>query len=292
MLRGYRFLVLAIGGLTLAASQPQQPAENPEHRASEKLTQAAPSPTTQPALKPVDAVIYKPPCGDPKDHDHCDLEAQWKAANAARDAANWAKWQMALSAFGLAGLIYSLVLTRRAVKAATDASDDADKALCIAERNAAAAGDLARIAAETGEAQLRAWVLLETMNLDYRGDDVWDISLGMKNSGLSPAQGLLIKIGWQTSIIPGEQIEHEVTVWPETEAAGTLAPQGIARSEHIPITTQRLQTEWISIVCETIYTDSIVGKDRMTRFRIVARAITSGGQFAMRWTQIGKCVAT
>lgn len=47
---------------------------------------------------------FKPPCNQPTDHETCDLEAQWYAAQAAQESANWGWWQMILSGFGFVGL--------------------------------------------------------------------------------------------------------------------------------------------------------------------------------------------
>jgi hypothetical protein len=110
-------------------SQPQKAADNPEQRANTEVAQPPPAPSGLPAVEAVDTAKYKPPCRQPQDHDACDLEAQWKAADAARDAASRGWWQMVFSAFGLAGLLYSLVLTRRATNVAVAATKDADKAL-------------------------------------------------------------------------------------------------------------------------------------------------------------------
>ena len=69
------------------------------------------------------------PCTNEMENRNSDLCAQWKAADAARDAANWAWWQLVISAAGLLGLIVSLFFTRRALVAA----DNTNKAFIRAE---------------------------------------------------------------------------------------------------------------------------------------------------------------
>lgn len=135
---------------------------------------------------------YRPPCQEPQDHDRCDLEAQWNGVHAARDAADWGWWQMVFSAFGLAGLLYSLVLTRRATKLAIDATHDADKALEVASRNADAASRLAELSEQTARQQLRAYVSVEPCGVNEAANGIHRVPLLLHNSGETPAHKIMI----------------------------------------------------------------------------------------------------
>jgi hypothetical protein len=86
--------------------------------ASVASKQAQPSPATS----------YERPCLQGQDDRKSDLCAQWKAADKAGEGVRWAMWQTILSALGIAGLIYSLHLTRGALKAATTTASDSAKA--------------------------------------------------------------------------------------------------------------------------------------------------------------------
>ena len=122
-----------------------------------------------PFVKQLNTLVYQAPCHAPEDHIQCDLEAQWKAADSARDAANWSWYQMIISMFGLAGLLYSLELTRKATGVAIAATKDADKALGIAARNADAADEQVAHAKDTARRQLRAYVFVENVLLTEEG---------------------------------------------------------------------------------------------------------------------------
>lgn len=92
--------------------------EGKQEQAETGLTAAPPAIET---VEPVPSAEYNPPCPKGQDDRRSDLCAQWKAADSAADAAWWAKWQTFLSFAGIAGLLYSLHLTRTATRTAVDA---------------------------------------------------------------------------------------------------------------------------------------------------------------------------
>jgi hypothetical protein len=114
MLRGYRgVIVAAFGWLTLVgAGQPPESAQKPENAiAANKIDQAAE--TVASAIR--EAAI--PPekdggCNQGQDQRESDLCAQWKAADAARDAAQYGFWTLLISAAGTVLLIWTLWETR------------------------------------------------------------------------------------------------------------------------------------------------------------------------------------
>ncbi|HWQ85870.1 hypothetical protein [Brevundimonas sp.] len=131
-------------------------------------------------VEPVKPTEYERPCEPGQDRRGSDLCAQWKAADGATSGAEWAKWQTILSGFGLAGLIYSLHLTRKAVRAATEATDDAETALKIAAQNAAAATKMAEVTAEHGKLQNEAGFHFVHANMTVLFDEIL-IAFTLKN---------------------------------------------------------------------------------------------------------------
>jgi hypothetical protein len=130
---------------------------------------------TPPAgAKRVGAPRYKTPCQQSQGHDESDLCAQWRAANAAKQAAKWALFQFLLSIFGVIGLVITLWYNKRAIEIALEGGEDTERALVIAERNAEAATTAAEagkrsvaVAAETlehsrevSDLELRPWITI------------------------------------------------------------------------------------------------------------------------------------
>jgi hypothetical protein len=132
---------------------------------------------------------FKPPCNQPTDHETCDLEAQWYAAQAAQESANWGWWQMILSGFGFVGLLCSLVLTRQAVRSSEDATKDAEKALTLAARSAEAAVRQVEISMQDSERKLRPYVSAATAMYgahELMVGDSW-VQVLYTNRGQTPA---------------------------------------------------------------------------------------------------------
>lgn len=195
-------VVSALGCLLLGASNPLEPVRSPEGTVPTVTGHFAPKPGKTPNPKTADTLKYLPLCGQPQFHDACDLEAQWKAANAARDAADWSWYQMVFSALGLAGLLYSLVLTRRATNVAVEATRDADKALQIAERNAIAAAEQVIVAKETALLQLRPYVYFCGADLVRNNEGETGFRVSYKNYGQTPATSLSIRSDIQSGNMP------------------------------------------------------------------------------------------
>jgi hypothetical protein len=125
MLRGYRSIVLAVGLILSGASQsPDESAARKKHQPAkqEKARPASVEPTPSTPAKAVEPLEYYEPCSQAKSKRNSDLCAQWSAANAARDAANWAWWQLWLSAAGVLGLIITITQSRAALSRARDAN--------------------------------------------------------------------------------------------------------------------------------------------------------------------------
>lgn len=153
MLRGYRLIIVALGLILVAASplkngDRQEPPKNPSTQIEQSLADMAAS-----MREANEATDLEKPCKDGDDSRSSDLCAQWKAADAAKSAAD-AAW--------LFGFLGTLVGTFTLV-AATAAAFFAKKAADHTETGANAGLDAAN---ETREANQitrnsqRAWVVV------------------------------------------------------------------------------------------------------------------------------------
>ena len=142
MLRGYWIAIItAVGWLILigAAETPKQGAET-KHKEAVNSQARSLQTVTPPTVQPIEAIQgmeYQNPCRQGWDNRNSDLCAQWKAADAAADAAYWAKWQLWIGIAGVGGLLVSLHLTRLALNKAADANGVAEKSLAQSKENAA-----------------------------------------------------------------------------------------------------------------------------------------------------------
>jgi hypothetical protein len=192
MPRSYRHIFFAlVGWLSLANAQsPSTNAQQPKAEANQ--AQPAPAPTLPPVqpVEPVESGELYRPCEEGQDARNSDLCAQWKAADAARDAADWTYWGVLLGIVGTIGLFWTLYYTRAAVKAAQEATKDADDAIEIARTNARAATDLAATSREAMENDLRAWIGVSCEVSDCRYSDFGftaSVEVQLRNYGKSPA---------------------------------------------------------------------------------------------------------
>lgn len=173
MSRGYRNVLAALAGLVLigAAQAPEPTAQTQTNDAASSVSGQPPPPqTTTP--KQQASPSPDPGCERGKDNRQSDLCAQWKAADAAFDAAKGTWIQIWLGVAGIvlgaltmfaavAAAIYAkraAVATERTVGIAQDAAKDAVDAIAIAGRNADAAIRLADISERMRVSQFRPYV--------------------------------------------------------------------------------------------------------------------------------------
>jgi hypothetical protein len=128
MSRGNRFVIAAFGGLIIlmsfgvglyvsALSYPKPNRYQSYGNAREdKDGSFAP-------VKGAGAVQKQRPCENPESRDESDLCAQWRASEAAEESALWARVGFFAGLFGLIGLWWQVVLTRRAVEDTSDATE-------------------------------------------------------------------------------------------------------------------------------------------------------------------------
>jgi hypothetical protein len=226
MLRSYWGIVVAvIGWLVLVSATQQgsreQPREQPKAQAETRQSALTGAPPPAEAAQIVNRPVLERQCGQGHNDRQSDLCAQWKAADAASKAAWWAAVATFVTATGTIGLFWQIKLTREAVQ------DTAKATEAIGEANA--------IARDIGQAQTRAYLSIETLEVKKieRG---LEFKATIKNSGNSPALAAQIMLdvmdydGSTIKIIPEQ--EHNV------------APQSISvfaycylKSENIPKVT-------------------------------------------------------
>jgi hypothetical protein len=165
MPRGYRCIIIAAVGWLILAAAPA-----PQHGAQGE--QAQPPANVERSLDTIagaqnklaeatDTGEYQKPCAETEANNQSDLCAQWYAAHAARDAADWAKWSLLIAVIGAGGIIAALLLTI----------------------------DSNRIARDSAKRQLRAYLNPTTIGLKADpSDSRLRATVQYENSGEIPAQ--------------------------------------------------------------------------------------------------------
>lgn len=217
MLRSYRCIIIAVAGLILIGASPsKQGNTNKEGDESSRpvASEQAGADTTAPKQP-----ISHPPdkgCERGKDNRKSDLCAQWKAADAASDAAQYTYWQLMIGWIGvvlgsitmasaIAAALYAkraAIATEATVGIAKEAAHGAEAALDIANRNADAAVKLADQAEQTAQRQLQAYAHISGAAL-HHGAGITDthVLITIGNHGQTPARikRLQVYIQWRTT---------------------------------------------------------------------------------------------
>ena len=142
MLRGYRIAIIAaFGWLSLAASSPPKKSATNNNAAPQDETTKAANTIATAVAKAEETPEKDRGCDQGKDERNSDLCAQWKAADAARDAAKYAFWSLWIGITGTVLLVWTLLETRKAaireqrayvrVEPAPSGSIEAGKPVCI-----------------------------------------------------------------------------------------------------------------------------------------------------------------
>jgi hypothetical protein len=121
---------------------------------------------------PVNGVRFfqeKEPCYQPGNSEQSGLCAQWRAADAAEQAAQYAKWQLLVSLLGVIGLGATLWYNQRAIAIAGDANLETRR---------------------IGEAQSRCYLTVSEVNIEFSEDGEFMVIPTVANSGQSPAIGV------------------------------------------------------------------------------------------------------
>lgn len=124
---------------------------------------------------PAKSTIYRSACGESGDHDEQDLCEQRRMSQAAIDAVWWARAQTLLGIAGFVAIVTTLLFTASATRAASKA--------------ARAAQDSVRVASDTAERELRAYVSLSEVRIDNLNEgQPFKVTLKIKNVGQTPAK--------------------------------------------------------------------------------------------------------
>lgn len=280
MLRSHRCIIVGIAGLILIGSSkaPQPPAKAEQQQSQAKSDNAAPDTKAMPAKasKQVQTAKNSQPCGNGRYRSDGDLCAQWKAADAARDAANWAWWQLGLSALGVLGLGLTLWFNFRALKLAEGASEETKDALVIAERNADAAIKMVEQAEITALQQLRAYVFPTSLNFfSFAAGHAIAAQMTFANNGNTPARNVVawfaIKVGPIDAlddffVRPDDSLDNFIGVLiPRQSCVRNKTTPEEVRPELFKSFGGRTQTAYL--FGEVTYLDTFK-KDRISRFRV------------------------
>ena len=187
MLRGYRLYIAALGLVLTSPSYGQE-------RQADK---GKPERNTPSQLERITAAIEKQPiastpdrgCQPGQDDRQSDLCAQWKAADAATDAAYWAQLTW------VAGII-GLVIGGGTLFAAWRAAHWAKKAADHTETAATAAKDSLTHAKEMAAVQLRPYLHVDEIAFEPKAvKGRKDVAIRVKNFGSTPATDFQIEAG-------------------------------------------------------------------------------------------------
>ncbi len=270
MPRGYRYVILAaFGWLALTGQHPSPRTEREQTKAQQSIANSLSNiaTTNHDLAERAKRPPKREPCGPRNYQSDDDLCAQWKAADAAADAAWWAQWGTWFS--GISTLLVLLALSL-----------------------AYQANSIAR---ETAGHQLRAWLLLDRFNLDTITTPMSvhsEVSAQIINAGQSPAKNVSISTSFRYPISLADIATHKPADWPPTAPRGVIGQGGTARGSHETVENSDDLRRGISCICRIEYRDSVSNQDRHTQFQAHIRLIQSGDRFALRWEIIGEVDAT
>lgn len=240
MSRNYwRYILAAFGWLALVGASPILNGKGVNGQTdriraiSEQRAQAASTIPEQDATPSPDTG-----CKKGQDKRESDLCAQWKAADAAFDAARAGEKQAIIGYIGLilgavtmgaalAAALYAkraAVATEATVGIARDAADGAGQALAIAARNADAALAQVEISREAASAQLRPYVFFsgtnESEELDF--SPTGSLTFNVKNFGQLPSGP--IKVFYNSESVTRPIGDRVVPLLPMFDTIGRLGP--------------------------------------------------------------------
>jgi hypothetical protein len=289
MLRSYRSIILAIAGLILIGAAPNKDGINQPNQAPSQ------NPVTD-QLKDVVSAIKesnKSPqpdngCKAGEDNRSSDLCAQWKAADAAKDAAWWTFFAAITTAVGVIIGFLTLFAAGFAAWYAKKAANETEKG-ARAALDAVAATNLANeIARETS----RAWVFCTEIKFDKPLAIVNHPELGLryeiistvmlKNNGAALAKNVLLKVDLvymlTTEIDPAweslpNRAKEQFEIYTQSGRQGNvIAPNselGLRNGWGGKIENQgdmvRIEGGAFYLIGHIQYTDHL-GNDRFTRF--------------------------
>ena len=155
----YRCVIAALIGLILiGAGEPPKTSDHTKNRQPSSEIEHPAKSITRPISQVTESTEKDGGCKKGKDERNSDLCAQWKAADAATDAAEYAWWTLCLSFFGTSLLIWTLWETRN-----------------------------------TSRRQLRAYLMVDDVTATIDGDN-FIATLRWLNCGLTPAHNVRVAV--------------------------------------------------------------------------------------------------
>ncbi|MBB3861974.1 hypothetical protein GGQ88_003264 [Novosphingobium hassiacum] len=229
MLRSYRGVILALG-LILSGPSHAQPGEDnqskTEQDSANQLARIAAAIEKQPITTAADRG-----CPPSQDNRQSDLCAQWKAADAAAESAQWALWSFWLTGLGLLVGSGTLFAAWRAAHWAKKAAEHTETGANQSRRAADAAEETLSLTRFQTQQTLRAYVGLEKMTISMplmkNGEEMRQFEAVFKNYGSSPA--LNFRFGGATIVT--NQIDFEPSSDPRIkpdafDRPGSMLAQG------------------------------------------------------------------
>lgn len=195
MLRGYRLYIVALGLVLAGASTP------PKHQGQDKAAAAEsqPSPANSSPINGGQPPDYQKPCDGQERNRNSDLCAQWTAADAARNAADWSYIGLWLTGVSIIGLFVTLGFNYAAWDQARKSKGATIRALDAADKSADAAAALAEAADKNARKELRAYLDFNGVTLkrwpEYLvkpGEIGMRHRIKLKNYGKTPAENVHI----------------------------------------------------------------------------------------------------
>ena len=173
-------------GQGVAGEAPAPEKDSGESAEREQAPPADPLPTPAPVEREIDAEpACGPRCEAAQQREKDDLVAQQRMADSTRDVVIVTEWQLYVGGVGILLLVGTLVLTVRSTNAAVDAN---------------------RIARESAERQLRAYVNVKSTSMLWTQDKGPIATVRFKNGGQTPAHELRI---WALGIIGSRRPDFE-----------------------------------------------------------------------------------
>ena len=223
MLKGYRGILIAVGGLSLASpshsqhGNPDQPEAKGESEA--QLERIASAIEKQPIATTPDGG-----CDPGQDDRQSDLCAQWKAADSAAESARWTFWNLILMLGGLALGGGTLFAAWRAAHWAKRAAEETGRGANAAETALAEARNVTSL-------QLRPYVALtEAPDDDHQPFSRQTVlKMLVKNFGQTPATSVRFSVG---AVAAERPIADYIVPLQKSGSYGTIAP-GDLRTERL-----------------------------------------------------------
>jgi hypothetical protein len=254
-------LILALTLVLSSEGRAQSNSPAPAQQAQPQQ-QSAPTPAPVPdwAKAESDTDYYKYSCDRPKQREDADLCEQRRMAKAAEDSVWWAALQTTLGILGFLAVVLSLVFTGWAAIAAAHAAEAAQASV--------------KVASQTAERELRAYVSVDLVNFDISkvaGAFACRMILKYKNTGQTPAYRFAA--AYRFKIMPWPLPDKYKIDWPDKSAAsaeGTINPQTPSEGSALQIVkidpaALRVAQERLYLIGAVTFVDAFK-RDRGIRF--------------------------